>query len=56
MQLNASGSLVSSNIHTKEPLEPAGDKQTHVDRIRIWTHVECEGSLASVPIERCKTQ
>ena len=35
MELNAYEIIASSNVHTKAPLEPAGDKQTQVDR--IWS-------------------
>ena len=34
MGLNSGGIIASSNVDTKARLEPAGDKQTQVDRIR----------------------
>ena len=33
-ELNTGGIIASSNIPTKAPLEPAGDKQTQVEVIR----------------------
>ena len=34
MELNSGIIIDFPNIHTKAPLEPAGDKQTQVDGIR----------------------
>ena len=33
-ELNAGGILASYNVHTKVPLEPAGDTQRQVDVLR----------------------
>ena len=35
MSLNAGGIIVYCNIHSKSPLEPAGDKQTQVEGMWI---------------------
>ena len=39
MELKPGGIIVSSNIHTKALLEPAGDKQAQVEGIQSWMHV-----------------
>ena len=39
MDFNAGIIIASSNVHTKSPLEPSGDKQTQVDVIQSWTQV-----------------
>ena len=34
MEMNSGGIIVLPNVHTKAPLEPAGDNQTQVDGIQ----------------------
>ena len=34
MQLNSDRIIALRDVHTKAPLEPAGENQTHVDRIQ----------------------
>ena len=50
MELNAGEILVSSNVTTKSPLEPAGDKLTNVYGMWILTHVEFMHTLMFLPI------
>ena len=50
MELKSIRIIVSSNIHTKAPLESAGDKQTQVDGLRSWTHVEFVHPMTPLPI------
>ena len=50
MDLNAGVIIASSNVHTKPPQEPVGDKQTQVDGIRSLTRVELLHPLMSLSI------
>ena len=51
MELNAGVILAPSNVHTKAPLEPASYKQTQVDRMQSWMHVEFVHSPTSLPFK-----
>ena len=48
-EFNTGGIFVSSNIHTKSPLELASDKWTQVNGIRSLTNVEFVRPLTSLP-------